>query len=102
MFGCLFVALKVDSVNKHGTLLEVVQVLTDMNLVIKKAYISSDGGWFMDVFKVIDQDGNKIRDTQVLDYIQRVCSHVFSCSINLVFFSFLLCVKRLLELLRRG
>ncbi|CAL9219303.1 unnamed protein product [Arabidopsis halleri] len=63
--------IQVDSVNKHGTLLEVVQVLTDMNLVIKKAYISSDGGWFMDVFKVIDQDGNKIRDTQVLDYIQR-------------------------------
>ncbi|KAL1211241.1 ACT domain-containing protein ACR6 [Cardamine amara subsp. amara] len=63
--------IQVDSVNKHGTLLEVVQVLTDMNLVIKKAYISSDGGWFMDVFKVIDQDGNKIRDTQALDYIQR-------------------------------
>lgn len=40
--------LQVDSVNKHGILLEVVQVLTDMNLVITKAYISSDGGWFMD------------------------------------------------------
>lgn len=39
---------QVDSVNKHGILLEVVQVLTDMNLVITKAYISSDGGWFMD------------------------------------------------------
>lgn len=37
-----------DSVNKHGILLEVVQVLTDVNLVIKKAYISSDGSWFMD------------------------------------------------------
>ncbi|KAJ0249878.1 ACT domain-containing protein ACR6 [Hirschfeldia incana] len=62
--------IQVDSVNKQGTLLEVVQVLTDMNLVIKKAYISSDGGWFMDVFKVIHQDGNKITDTQLLDYIQ--------------------------------
>jgi len=39
---------QVDSVNKHGSLLQVVQVLADMNLVIKKAYISSDGGWFMD------------------------------------------------------
>ena len=36
------------SVNRHGILLEVVQVLTDLNLVITKAYISSDGGWFMD------------------------------------------------------
>jgi UTP:GlnB (protein PII) uridylyltransferase len=40
--------IKVDSVNTHGVLLEVVQVLTDLNLFISKAYISSDGGWFMD------------------------------------------------------
>ncbi|CAN1850097.1 ACT domain-containing protein ACR6 [Linum perenne] len=64
--------IQVDSVNKHGILLEVVQVLTDMNLVITKAYISSDGGWFMDVFKVTDQDGNKITDEEHIDYIQRV------------------------------
>lgn len=44
--------VQVDSANKHGILLEVVQVLTDLNLLIKKAYISSDGGWFMDVFHV--------------------------------------------------
>lgn len=40
--------LQVDSANKHGILLEVVQVLTDLNLIITKAYISSDGCWFMD------------------------------------------------------
>lgn len=34
--------------NKPGILLEVVQVLTDLDLIITKAYISSDGGWFMD------------------------------------------------------
>lgn len=39
---------QVDSANKHGILLEVVQVLTDLNFIVKKAYISSDGGWFMD------------------------------------------------------
>ncbi|KAL5581404.1 hypothetical protein UlMin_013846 [Ulmus minor] len=63
--------IQVDSVNKHGILLDVVQVLTDVNLVIKKAYISSDGVWFMDVFNVIGHDGNKIRDNEVLSYIQR-------------------------------
>lgn len=63
--------IQVDSVNKHGILLEVVQVLTDLNLVIRKAYISSDGGWFMDVFNVVDQDGNKIRDEGVINYIQK-------------------------------
>ncbi|XP_074372227.1 ACT domain-containing protein ACR6-like isoform X1 [Apium graveolens] len=62
--------IQVDSVNKHGILLEVVQVLTDLDLVITKAYISSDGGWFMDVFHVIDRDGYKIRDQEVLTYIQ--------------------------------
>ncbi|CDY26682.1 BnaA06g13400D [Brassica napus] len=63
--------IKVDSANKHGILLEVVQVLTDLNLTIKKAYISSDGGWFMDVFNVTNQDGNKVNDEIVLDYIRK-------------------------------
>ncbi|KAG7558656.1 ACT domain [Arabidopsis thaliana x Arabidopsis arenosa] len=63
--------IKVDSANKHGILLEVVQVLTELNLTIKKAYISSDGGWFMDVFNVTDQDGNKVTDEIVLDYIRK-------------------------------
>jgi hypothetical protein len=40
--------IRVDSVNSHGTLLAVVQVIADLNLVIRKAYFSSDGNWFMD------------------------------------------------------
>ncbi|GFY88762.1 ACT domain repeat 4 [Actinidia rufa] len=63
--------IQVDSANEHGILLEVVQVLTDLNLMITKAYISSDGGWFMDVFNVTDQDGNKITDEGVMDYIHK-------------------------------
>lgn len=43
-----FLVEKVDSTNKNGILLEMVQVLTDLNLVISKGYISSDGVWFMD------------------------------------------------------
>ncbi|XP_077229125.1 ACT domain-containing protein ACR6-like [Tasmannia lanceolata] len=63
--------IKVDCVNKHGILLEVVQFLTDLNLVITKAYISSDGGWFMDVFNVIDLDGMKLKDEELLNYIKK-------------------------------
>lgn len=37
-----------DTLNRHGTLLEVIQAVTDLNLMITKAYMSSDGGWFMD------------------------------------------------------
>ncbi|OAY86068.1 ACT domain-containing protein ACR4 [Ananas comosus] len=62
--------VKVDSVNKFGSLLEVVQVLTDLKLTIRRAYISSDGEWFMDVFHVVDKEGNKIYDGEVIDRIE--------------------------------
>ncbi|XP_072973432.1 ACT domain-containing protein ACR4-like [Typha angustifolia] len=67
--------VRVDSANKYGILLEVVQVLTDLNLIITKAYISSDGGWFMDVFNVTNRDGKKITDdatlNELVDYIRK-------------------------------
>ena len=43
-----FLYIQVSSQNKHGTLLEVVQELTGMELTISKAYITCDGGWFID------------------------------------------------------
>jgi len=46
--------MQFDSVNKPGILLEVVQILTDLDFIITKAYISSDGGWFMDGMFVIN------------------------------------------------
>ncbi|KAF8018394.1 hypothetical protein BT93_H3321 [Corymbia citriodora subsp. variegata] len=61
----------VDSANKRGSLLEVVQVLTDMNLMIRRAYIASDGDWFMDVFHVTDQKGNKLCEDDVAERIQQ-------------------------------
>ncbi|XP_074295744.1 ACT domain-containing protein ACR4-like [Silene latifolia] len=63
--------IKVDSANKRGSLLEVVQVLNDMNLHIRRAYISSDGEWFMDVFHVTDQHGNKLSEDDVAERIQQ-------------------------------
>ncbi|KAK4265071.1 hypothetical protein QN277_026172 [Acacia crassicarpa] len=63
--------IKVDSANKRGSLLEVVQVLTDMNLIIRRAYISSDGEWFMDVFHVTDRKGNKLLEDDVAERIQQ-------------------------------
>lgn len=63
--------IKVDSANKRGSLLEVVQVLTDLNLIIRRAYISSDGEWFMDVFHVTDQHGNKVWEENIADRVQQ-------------------------------
>jgi len=39
---------QIDSANRHGILLEMVQVLAELDLVVSKSYISSDGGWVMD------------------------------------------------------
>ncbi|KAL3499473.1 hypothetical protein ACH5RR_038566 [Cinchona calisaya] len=70
--GCTNVTrVMIDSARKHGILLEAVQVLTDLNLSIKKAYISSDGRWFMDVFHVTDLNGNKLTDESVINYIEQ-------------------------------
>ncbi|KAE8732235.1 ACT domain-containing protein ACR7 [Hibiscus syriacus] len=63
--------VKVDSARRHGILLDAVQVLTDLNLSIKKAYISSDGQWFMDVFHVTDLNGDKLTDESVISYIEQ-------------------------------
>ncbi|CAN6914125.1 unnamed protein product [Brassica oleracea] len=63
--------VKIDSARSPGILLESVQLLTDMNLWIKKAYISSDGKWNMDVFHVSDLNGNKLTDENLIRYIEK-------------------------------
>ncbi|XBH93182.1 hypothetical protein VPH35_084158 [Triticum aestivum] len=42
----------------------------DLNLVISKAYITSDGGWFMDVFNVTDKEGMKLKDKAAIAEIE--------------------------------
>ncbi|KFK28853.1 hypothetical protein AALP_AA7G057000 [Arabis alpina] len=63
--------VKIDSARSPGILLESVQLLTDMNLWIRKAYISSDGKWNMDVFHVSDLNGNKLTDENLIRYIEK-------------------------------
>ncbi|KAK1384514.1 hypothetical protein POM88_022249 [Heracleum sosnowskyi] len=62
---CLFLVLFVYPFVING-------VLTDLNLTISKAYISSDGGWFVNVFNVTDQGMNEITEVDVLDYIYKL------------------------------
>ncbi|KAK3158188.1 hypothetical protein QOZ80_2AG0133960 [Eleusine coracana subsp. coracana] len=63
--------VKVDSMNRNGILLEVLQVLSDLDLHISKAYITSDGGWFMDVFHCVDKQGQKVTDEKTIKYIEK-------------------------------
>ncbi|XP_044321994.1 ACT domain-containing protein ACR2 isoform X2 [Triticum aestivum] len=61
--------------NDHDLLLEVLEVLIGLELSIAKCYISSDGGWFMDVFHVRDQEGNKVYSKKAINYIeQAICT----------------------------
>lgn len=72
----------IDSARKHGILLAAVQVLTDLNLSIQKAYISSDGRWFMDVFHVTDLNGNKLTDESVINYIEKSLGTIHYASLK--------------------
>ncbi|CAI0627397.1 unnamed protein product, partial [Linum tenue] len=65
------VYLQVDSANKHGSLLEVVQVLTDLDLITRRAYISSDGEWFMDVLPLYCFNTNNVVCLFVLLWFQQ-------------------------------
>lgn len=63
--------VKVDSANRHGILLEMVQVLADLDLIISKSYVSSDGEWLMDVFHITDHHGKKLADPAIIQNIQQ-------------------------------
>lgn len=77
-----FTLVKIASANRQGSLLEAVQVLTDLDFNISKAYISSDGGWLMDVFHVADQHGGKITDVRLIDFIDRALGEKRSLTVT--------------------
>ncbi|XP_004511642.1 ACT domain-containing protein ACR8 [Cicer arietinum] len=74
--------VKVDSARRHGSLLDAIQVLIDLNLLIKKAYISSDGKWFMNVFHVTHQNGDKLMDESILKYIEQSLGSIHNATTN--------------------
>lgn len=65
----------IDSANRPGTLVEVVQHFTELGLRINKARISSDGGWFHDMFAIVENGtGGKVRNTRKLNSIVQMLS----------------------------
>lgn len=65
--------ITLDSANRPGTLVEVVQLLTELGLCVTKARISSDGGWFVDEFHVTDA-GKKVTNERKLRAIRKACA----------------------------
>ncbi|KAL6764347.1 hypothetical protein V8C86DRAFT_2474323 [Haematococcus lacustris] len=66
--------ITIDSANRPGTLIEVVQCLTELNLSIRRARISSDGGWFVDEFLVSETPRGKVTHPHKLALIRKVLS----------------------------
>eukprot|EP00201_Polytomella_parva_P022516 CAMPEP_0175043002 /NCGR_PEP_ID=MMETSP0052_2-20121109/2908_1 /TAXON_ID=51329 ORGANISM="Polytomella parva, Strain SAG 63-3" /NCGR_SAMPLE_ID=MMETSP0052_2 /ASSEMBLY_ACC=CAM_ASM_000194 /LENGTH=305 /DNA_ID=CAMNT_0016305939 /DNA_START=165 /DNA_END=1078 /DNA_ORIENTATION=- len=62
----------IDSANRPGTLIEVVQCFTELGLSIRRARISSDGGWFVDEFHVTETPRGKVADSRKLGAIKKV------------------------------
>jgi len=79
--------ITIDSADRPGTLIEVVQCLTEINLMVRGAQISSDGGWFVDVFNVEEASGGKVIDHKKLETIKRVLKIEYECERHLSQFS---------------
>ncbi|XP_020597468.1 ACT domain-containing protein ACR3-like [Phalaenopsis equestris] len=65
-----FNIIKVHGANRYGILLKIIQAMSDLDLIISKSYISSDGSWFMNSFHVTDPQGHKIKDFNLIQYMQ--------------------------------
>jgi UTP:GlnB (protein PII) uridylyltransferase len=64
----------VDSANRPGTLVEVVQCLTELGLNVKRARISSDGGWFVDEFHVTEANDSSAAMHQACARVKICCA----------------------------
>eukprot|EP00887_Chlorella_sp_A99_P007539 scaffold28.g7539.t1 len=62
----------VDSANRPGSLVYVVQHFTELGLRINSARVSSDGGWFVDVFYLCEANGEKVRNSKKIYSIKQM------------------------------
>ncbi|PSC74677.1 ACT domain-containing ACR2 [Micractinium conductrix] len=62
----------IDSANRPGSLIYIVQHFTELDLRISSARVSSDGGWFVDVFHLSEANGEKVRNPKKLQSIKQM------------------------------
>ncbi|WOK98813.1 ACT domain-containing protein ACR8-like [Canna indica] len=72
--------VKVNRGGKRSTLLDAVQVLSDLDLIIQEARVSTDTYWVMIVFHVVDIRGRKLHDPAILSRIELALSGNVSAS----------------------
>ncbi|GBG72856.1 hypothetical protein CBR_g12575 [Chara braunii] len=64
--------IRVNSANRQGCLLRIVQLLTEADLNVHKAFITSDGYWFVDDFRVTGPTGCKIENPDSMKQIEQL------------------------------
>lgn len=62
----------IDSANRPGSLVFVVQHLTELGLQVHSGRISSDGGWFHDMFVISEANGAKVKNQAKLMSIKQM------------------------------
>ena len=67
-----YTIVTIDSANRPGSLVFVVQHLTELGLRVHSARISSDGGWFHDMFAISEADGGKVKSQTKLMSIKQM------------------------------
>lgn len=67
-----YTIVTIDSANRPGSLVFVVQHLTELGLRVHSARISSDGGWFHDMFAITEADGSKVKSQGKLMSIKQM------------------------------
>ncbi|KAK3269199.1 hypothetical protein CYMTET_18468 [Cymbomonas tetramitiformis] len=71
----------IESANRHGVLMRIVQKLAELALLITRATVTSERGWFVDVIHVTTTEGSKVEDFSTLDEIRTMLDNSsLSCS----------------------
>ncbi|KAK3284240.1 hypothetical protein CYMTET_8099 [Cymbomonas tetramitiformis] len=61
-----------NSANRHGVRVGIVHSFAELKLKVIKATMTTDSGWFVDVFHLTKEEGGKIEDAATLTQIHQV------------------------------
>jgi len=70
-----FTIIEVHAADRPGQLYRITQTLADFGINIHKAFIATEVGQLIDVFYVLDKDGERLTDTAVSEELVRAVMH---------------------------
>jgi [protein-PII] uridylyltransferase len=70
--------IDVETGNRIGVLYAIARALTELDLDVRSAKVQTLGVRVVDAFYVVDRDGNKIHDPEMLEEVERAILHNLS------------------------